>query len=103
MGGAGMMGGQGMMGGMMGHHGAMPNWTPARRRARQRRPGARAREQLARDAGDGLTAAEPTRSRATSRWRRCKDGKIAGMISVNAKTGAVFYHWWHGTFVAMEE
>lgn len=30
-------------------------------------------------------------------------GQIAGMLSVNAATGAVWYHTWHGTFVAMED
>jgi hypothetical protein len=29
-----------------------------------------------------------------------KAGKIAGMISVNASTGAVWPHWWHGAFIA---
>ncbi len=29
-----------------------------------------------------------------------KRGKIDGMMSVNAATGAVIYHWWHGAFVA---
>jgi hypothetical protein len=29
-----------------------------------------------------------------------KGGKITGMISVNASTGAVWPHWWHGAFVA---
>ena len=28
-----------------------------------------------------------------------RDGRIAGMISVNATTGAVFLHWWHGQFI----
>lgn len=28
-----------------------------------------------------------------------KDGKTYGMLSVNAYTGAVWYHNWHGTFV----
>lgn len=32
-----------------------------------------------------------------------RDGKIAGMLSVNASTGAVWYHTWHGSFVAMTE
>ena len=32
-----------------------------------------------------------------------RDGKIDGMVSVNARTGAVLYHWWHGRFVAAEE
>ena len=30
-------------------------------------------------------------------------GKMAGMLSVNAATGAVWYHTWHGSFVAMED
>ena len=30
-------------------------------------------------------------------------GKVAGMLSVNATTGAVWYHAWHGQFVAMED
>ena len=29
-----------------------------------------------------------------------RDGKISGMISVNASTGVVWAHWWHGTFIA---
>jgi hypothetical protein len=32
-----------------------------------------------------------------------KDGKITGMISVNATTGAVWPHWWHGAYVAKSE
>jgi hypothetical protein len=31
-----------------------------------------------------------------------KDGKIAGMVSVNTSTGAVWYHSWHGAFVAKQ-
>lgn len=30
-------------------------------------------------------------------------GKMAGMLSVNSTTGAVWYHTWHGTFVAIED
>jgi hypothetical protein len=29
-----------------------------------------------------------------------RGGKITGMISVNATTGAVWPHWWHGAFTA---
>ena len=32
-----------------------------------------------------------------------KDDTIVGMLSVNARTGAVWPHWWHGAFVAMTE
>ena len=28
-----------------------------------------------------------------------RDGRTAGMISVNATTGAVWPHWWHGSFI----
>jgi hypothetical protein len=28
-----------------------------------------------------------------------RDGRIAGMISVNATSGAVWPHWWHGDFI----
>jgi hypothetical protein len=30
-------------------------------------------------------------------------GKTVGMLSVNATTGAVWYHTWHGTFIAKED
>lgn len=30
-------------------------------------------------------------------------GRTAGMLSVNATTGAVWYHTWHGSFVAEED
>ena len=32
-----------------------------------------------------------------------RHGKTGGMVSVNAWTGAVWYHGWHGTFVAEQE
>jgi len=32
-----------------------------------------------------------------------KDGHIFGMLSVNGYTGQVWYHTWHGTFVAVRE
>jgi hypothetical protein len=32
-----------------------------------------------------------------------KGGNITGMISVNATTGAVWPHWWHGSFIAKSE
>lgn len=31
-----------------------------------------------------------------------RDGRIEGMLSVHGTTGAVWYHSWHGRFVAME-
>jgi hypothetical protein len=32
-----------------------------------------------------------------------KDGQISGMLSVNAYTGQVWFHSWHGAFVASSE
>ncbi len=32
-----------------------------------------------------------------------RDGEIDGMLSVNAATGDVWYHSWHGEFVDMSE
>ena len=32
-----------------------------------------------------------------------KDGKIAGMLSVNGYTGQVWYHTWHGDFISEQE
>ena len=32
-----------------------------------------------------------------------KDGTVTGMLSVNASTGQVWYHSWHGQFIAMTE
>ena len=32
-----------------------------------------------------------------------KDGRVYGMLSVNGYTGAVWYHTWHGDFVAARE
>lgn len=32
-----------------------------------------------------------------------RDGKITGMLSVNGYSGEVWYHSWHGPFVAMDE
>jgi len=32
-----------------------------------------------------------------------KDGEVSGMLSVNAHSGAVWYHAWHGRFIDMSE
>lgn len=32
-----------------------------------------------------------------------RNGRIVGMLSVNASTGAIWNHWWHGRFVAISE
>ncbi|HEV2282726.1 MAG TPA: hypothetical protein VGX75_10115 [bacterium] len=32
-----------------------------------------------------------------------RDGKVAGMLSVNAYSGQVWYHGWHGAFIQEKE
>ena len=32
-----------------------------------------------------------------------RNGVVSGMMSVNSSTGAVWYHTWHGAFIAMED
>lgn len=112
-GGAGMMGSGGMMGAgaMMGDG---PGWMgdptsapgqggrPARAVATTkdaRTIGARwlRDNDLAVTAGD----AEPFPGYFTLHTMR--GTRIDGMLSVNASTGAVWYHWWHGRFVEMSE
>ena len=102
----GMMGGTGMMAGqgMMGSHGAMPSWTPGTTSGRVDAAQAQAlADSWLAAQGTGLTAGEPDAFPGYYSMETLRDGKVAGMISVNARTGAVFYHWWHGAFVAMEE
>lgn len=101
--GAGMMGGSG---GMMGRYGGNPSWTPSSGSV----PGPigaseaqRLANQWLAQQGSGQTAAEPDALPGYFTFHTLKDGKISGMLSVNEQTGAVWYHWWHGRFVAMEE
>jgi hypothetical protein len=51
----------------------------------------------------GLTAGEPELFPGYYTLHTMRDGKVAGMLSVNAFTGAVWYHVWHGTYIAMSE
>jgi hypothetical protein len=112
MGGSGMMGSGGMMGesgggmmsGMMGRYGTNPSWSPSgvsghvdMHRAHalaQRWLNANERGLTVERAGDGFPGYYTLET--------LKNGNVAAMISVNKRTGAVWYHWWHGRFVAME-
>lgn len=97
----GMMGGGGYGGGMMGsgYDGSLGTASEtvsaedavaiANRWLDANRPGLRVEDA---DAFPGYYTLETLR-----------DGKVAGMLSVNVFTGAVWYHWWHGSFVAMTE
>lgn len=51
----------------------------------------------------GLTAHEPEAYPGYYTLHTLRNGKISGMMSVNAYTGAVWYHTWHGRYIAMSE
>jgi hypothetical protein len=51
----------------------------------------------------GTEAAEAERFYGYYTLHTEKDGEITGMLSVNGYSGEVWYHSWHGPFVAMEE
>lgn len=110
MGGSGMMGG-GMMGssmmggsGMMGRQGGSQSWTPSDVKGPVSAPQARqlANRWLSQER-PGATASEPDTFPGYYTMDTSRNGKVEGMLSVNREAGAVWYHWWHGRFVAMEE
>jgi len=49
----------------------------------------------------GSTTEEPDVFYGYYTLHTMKDGKITGMLSVNAYTGQVWYHSWHGAFIQM--
>ena len=51
----------------------------------------------------GATAGEAEEFHGYHTLHTEKDGEITGMLSVNGYSGEVWYHYWHGPFVAMEE
>ena len=105
--GSGMMGGGGMMqgGGMMGGAGD-PTYTPAPAGQKPTVSSVQAAETAQRwlqRFGTGLAPGAPEPFPGYYTLHVLRDGKITGMLSVNAYTGAVWDHWWHGTFLGMEE
>ncbi|HWQ23192.1 MAG TPA: hypothetical protein VNK94_03705 [Gaiellaceae bacterium] len=102
--GGGMMGGSGGMmgGGMMGGGYADPTWTPGATTADVTPAQARriAQRWLARQDPE-LTVGEADEFPGYYTLHVLRAGKVAGMLSVNAATGAVWSHWWHGRFVSM--
>jgi len=50
----------------------------------------------------GLTAGDAEAFPGYFTLHTLKDGAVVGMMSVNASTGAAWYHTWHGTFIAMD-
>ncbi len=113
----GMMGGRfgsgGMMGGGPGSGGTMgggyrddPTWAPS---PETTNPSVSAQEAkttaarwLARE-GSGLRAGTADAFPGYYTLHVLKGDRVAGMLSVNVYTGAVWYHWWHGRFLSMTE
>ena len=109
MGGSGTGSGSGMMGtsgngGMMGHYGRSPSWTPSGITGPVSAAQAKelANRWLAQE-GTGQSAGTPDALPGYYTMETLANGKIVGMISVNKATGAVWFHWWHGHFVALAE
>ena len=55
------------------------------------------------DERDGLTVAEPDAFPGYYTLHTLRGGRIQGMLSGTAATGAVWYHSWHGEFEEMSE
>lgn len=51
----------------------------------------------------GETASSPDAFPGYYTLHTRRNGKVSGMLSVNATTGDVWYHNWHGRFIAMAE
>ncbi|GIU94203.1 MAG: hypothetical protein KatS3mg012_0660 [Gaiellaceae bacterium] len=99
--GGGMMGGSG---GMMGGSYADPTWTPGATTGAVSAAKARALATRWLDRqGGNVTAGEPEAFPGYYTLHVLRNGRIAGMLSVNAATGTVWSHWWHGRFVSMLE
>lgn len=60
-------------------------------------------ERWLREQRRGLTVGEAEDFPGYFTLHTLRDGKITGMVSVNAYTGAVWYHTWHGRYIAMSE
>ena len=97
MNGNGMMGGAGMMGGT---DYDSPSAQTRTRNVSADEARAIAQRWLDRNA-DNLAAEDAVQFPGYYTLHAVRDGKVAGMLSVNAATGAVWSHWWHGRFVSM--
>lgn len=92
--GGGMMGG-GMMGGG-------PDYLPDAR-AVSAAQAERIADRWLRARGSGLRAGEAEAFPGYYTLHVLRNGRIFGMLSVHASTGAVWYHRWHGRFLGLAE
>lgn len=96
--------GSGMMGGMMG--GGMMGVSPYPPDSAGTLSGEEARaiaERWLKELDPGLQVGEPEAFPGYYTFHTLRRGRIEGMLSVHATTGAVLYHWWHGRFISMME
>ena len=103
----GMMGGRSGSGGMMGgEYGGDPTWAPS---PATTKPSVSAQEAKAIAARwlakeqSGLRAGTADAFPGYYTLHVLDRDRVAGMLSVNAYTGAVWYHRWHGPFLSMAE
>ncbi len=54
-------------------------------------------------AGSGYSAGTPDTFYGYYTFHFEKDGVIAGMLSVNGQSGAVWFHSWHGSFISSKQ
>jgi len=104
---SGMMSGGPRSGGMMGgKYGGDPTWAPSpeitKPSVSAQEAKATAARWLARE-GSGLRADTADAFPGYYTLHVLKGDRVAGMLSVNAYTGAVWYHRWHGRFLSMTE
>ncbi len=87
----------GMMGGGMMGSSPRPSGVLSGEEAR------RVAERWLRGFDASLTPGPPEAFPGYYTFHALRRGRIEGMLSVNAATGAVIYHWWHGRFISMME
>lgn len=102
----GMMGGNGGMMNMMGGYGwetTTPTDVSAEMTVTSEQAIGYAQKYLDKNISGATAATDPIRFYGYYTLDFEKDGKIAGMLSVNGYSGQVFLHTWHGTFIEESE
>jgi hypothetical protein len=101
------MGGRAMMGDAMMGEGVSPigGATPAEARdgTVTASEAVRIADRWLADAQPGARAGEAEAFPGYFTLHVLRGEKVTGMLSVNATSGVVWFHWWHGAFVGMDE
>jgi hypothetical protein len=83
-----------------GMHAVAPGWATTRVTAEQARTIA---QQWLDQSMPGLSAGEPEVFPGYVTVHTLRNGAVVGMMSVNSASGAVWYHTWHGRYIASSE